>query len=34
MESLHPLDNPVFASLTGPQAGFAIRRERCPQGPR
>jgi ribosomal protein S18 acetylase RimI-like enzyme len=26
MESLHPLDNPVFASLTGPQAGFAIRR--------
>jgi len=26
MESLHPLDNPVFASLTGPQARFAIRR--------
>jgi len=26
MESLHPLDNPVLASLTGPQAGFAIRR--------
>lgn len=26
MESLHPLDNPVLASLMGPQAGFAIRR--------
>jgi len=26
MESLHPLDNPVLASLTGPHAGFAVRR--------
>lgn len=26
MESPHPLDNPVLASLTGPHASFAIRR--------
>jgi ribosomal protein S18 acetylase RimI-like enzyme len=28
MESPHPLDNPVYASLTGPQAAFAVRRGR------
>lgn len=25
----HPLDNPVFASLAGPHAGFALSRGRA-----
>jgi len=28
MESLHPLDNPVFESLTGAHARFAVHRGR------